>query len=91
MFKFKVTGDFDSKYDRRIRDTGIKNFKIRAPLKHLSKIEITLVNCEINFIVTCFARYFIIDNPIAGQEPTFTITDMFQLYHLKIMRNCSKN
>ena len=91
MFKSKVIGDFDSKHDRRIRDNGIKNFKIRAPLKHLSKIEITLVNCEINLIVTCFARYFIIGNPIVDQEPTFTTTDMFQLYYLKIMWNCSKN
>ena len=34
-----------------------------------------LINCEINLILTWSARCFIIDNPIAGQEPTFTITD----------------
>ena len=32
-----------------------------------------LINCEI--IPTWSNRYFIIDNSIAGQEPTFTITD----------------
>ena len=34
-----------------------------------------LINCEINLILTWSNRCFIIDNPIAGQEPTFKITD----------------
>ena len=34
-----------------------------------------LINCEINLILTWSNRCFIIDNPLAGQEPTFTITD----------------
>ena len=34
-----------------------------------------LVNCEINLILTLSNRFFIIDSSIAGQEPTFTITD----------------
>ena len=34
-----------------------------------------LINCEINLILTWSNRCFIIDNPIAGQEPTFTISD----------------
>ena len=34
-----------------------------------------LTNCEINHILTSFVRCFIIDNHIANQEPTFTITD----------------
>ena len=34
-----------------------------------------LINCEINLILTWSDRCFIIDNPIANQEPTFTITD----------------
>ena len=34
-----------------------------------------LINCEINLILTCSNKYFIIDNPIAGQEPTFIIPD----------------
>ena len=34
-----------------------------------------LINCEINLILTWSTRCFIIDNPIAGEAPTFTITD----------------
>ena len=33
-----------------------------------------LINCQITLILTWCNRCFIIDNPIAGQEPTFTIT-----------------
>ena len=35
----------------------------------------SLINCEINLILTQSNTCFIIDNPIAGQEPIFTITD----------------
>ena len=34
-----------------------------------------LINFEINLILTWSDRCFIIDNPIANQEPTFTTTD----------------
>ena len=34
-----------------------------------------LINCEINLILTRSNRCFEIDNPIAGQEPTFAICD----------------
>ena len=34
-----------------------------------------LINCEINLILTWYARCFIIDTPIVGQESTFIITD----------------
>ena len=34
-----------------------------------------LINCEINLILTRSNRCFIINNPIAGHEPTSTITD----------------
>ena len=37
-----------------------------------------LINCQITLILTRCNRCFIIDNPIAGQEPTFTITDTNQ-------------
>ena len=50
-----------------------------VPLKYLSNfwraLEMPLINCEINFILIWSNRCFIIDNPISGQEPTFTITD----------------
>ena len=35
----------------------------------------TLINCEINLILTWSNRCAIIDNPIDNQEPTYTITD----------------
>ena len=56
-----------------------KNIEIRVQLKYLIKfwrtLEMPLVNCETNLILTWSARCFIIDGPIGGQEPTFTITD----------------
>ena len=59
-----------------------KNVKIRVPLKYLSNflrtLKIPLINCEINVILTWSNGFFVIDNltdNIAGQEPTFTITD----------------
>ena len=33
-------------------------------------------NLEIDFALTCSARYFIIDDPDTGQEPTFTKTEL---------------
>ena len=38
-------------------------------------LEISLINCEINLILTWPNRCFIIDKPIDNQEPTFTIID----------------
>ena len=37
--------------------------------------ETPLINCEINLILTCSSGCFVINNPIAGQAPTFAITD----------------
>ena len=34
-----------------------------------------IINCEISLILTWSNRCFILDNPITGQESTFTITD----------------
>ena len=53
---------------------------MRVPLKYLRNfwrtLEMLLINCEINLILNWYARCFIIDAPIDGQEPaTFTITD----------------
>ena len=63
----------------RTGNDGTKNVKIRVPLKYLSNfwrtLEMPLINCEINLILTWSNRCFITDNPIADQEPIFTITD----------------
>ena len=48
------------------------------PLKYLSTfwrtLEISIINCKINLVLTWSARCFMINNPIAGREPTFAIT-----------------
>ena len=70
-FKTKIVG--------RTENNGTKDVKIRVPLKHLSNfwrtLEMPLINCKINLILTWSARCFTIDTPIASQEPKFTITD----------------
>ena len=70
-FKTKVAG--------RIGNNDQKVVKIRVPLKYLSKfwrtLEMPLINCKINLILTWSAKYFIIDNPIDDKEPTYTMTD----------------
>ena len=71
MFKFKT------KIAVRIEDHGTKNN--RVPSKYLSNfwrtLEMPLINCEITLILTQSNECFAIDNPIASQEPTFTMTD----------------
>ena len=73
MFKFKT------KIAGRTGNGGTKNVKIRVPLKYFSDLwrtlEMALINCEIYLILTWSDRFFIIDNPIDDQVPTFTITD----------------
>ena len=53
------------------------------PLKYLSNfwrtLEMTLINCEINFILTWSANSFIIDDSVNNQVPTFALLDT-QLY-----------
>ena len=72
-FKFKT------KIADRIGNNGTKDVKIRVPLKYLSNfwrtLEIPLINCEISLIITWYARCFIVEDPIAGQESTFAKTD----------------
>ena len=50
-----------------------------VPIKCLSNfwgtLEMPLINCEINLILTWSARCFITNASIAGQEPIFTVTD----------------
>ena len=62
----------------RIENDGIKNVKIKVPLKCLSifwiTLEMPLINCEINLILTWSNRCFIIDNPIVGQEPNLYVS-----------------
>ena len=70
-YKTKIAG--------RTGNDGTKNVKIRTLLKYLGNFwrtfKMSLINCEINLILTWSVRCFIIDAPIARQEATFTITD----------------
>ena len=70
-FRWKITG--------QTGNGGTKDVEIIVPLKHLSKfwrtLEMPLIDCEINLILTWSANIFIIVNTIDGQVPTFAISD----------------
>ena len=71
-FKFKqnITGSTG--------DDGTKAIKIMVPLKYLSNfwrtLEMPLINCEINLILT-YSENYVISNAAANQATTFAITD----------------
>ena len=50
----------------------------------------SLINCEINLILNLFEGCFIVDNPIDGQEPTFTIANT-KLYVLVVTLSTQDN
>ena len=58
---------------------GTKNFGIMVSLKYLSNfwrsLEISLINCEINLILTWSASY-VTSITVAPQATTFAITDI---------------
>ena len=71
--------EFKTKLAGRIGNNGKKDVKNRVSLKYLSNfsrtLEMQLISCEINHIQKWSARCFLIDDSMASQEPTFTITD----------------
>ena len=71
-FKVKMTG--------QTGDDGTNSVKMMAPLKHLSNFwinrEMTLINYEINVILTCSANCVIVYTNVANQNATFEITDI---------------
>ena len=72
-FKTKITGQTND-------DTEINNFEIKVQLKCLNNfwrtLEMPLINCEVNLILTWSANCVIIYTDIANQIPTFTITEI---------------
>ena len=70
-FKAKMTG--------QTGNNGTKNVEIMVPLKYLSNfwrtIEMPLIKCEINFILTWSANCFIVSTVVANQNATFEVTD----------------
>ena len=70
-FKAEITG--------QTGDDGIKNVEIMVPLVYLSvfwrSLELPLINCEVNLILTWSANYVIVSSNVANQNATFAITD----------------
>ena len=70
-FKTKITG--------QTNDYGIINVEIMVPLKYLSNfwrtLEMPLINCEVELILTWSANCVIIYTNVNNQVPTFTITE----------------
>ena len=70
-FKTKITG--------QTNDDGIINVEIMVPLKYLSNfwrtLEMPLINCELELILTWSANCVIIYTNVAEQKPTFAITE----------------
>ena len=71
-FKIKITGYTNN-------NGRIDNVKIMVPLKYLSNfwrtLEMPLINCEVELILTWSAGCVIIYTDVADQVPTFTITE----------------
>ena len=69
--KEKITG--------QAGDDGTKYVEIMAPLKYLRNfwktLEMPLINCEINLILTWSANCVIVSSAAANQGATFSITD----------------
>ena len=60
-------------------DNGTKNIEVVVPLKYLSifwrTLEIPLINCEVNLILTWSSTCVIVSTGNANQGVTFTITN----------------
>ena len=68
----EITGQTD--------DNGeIDNVEIMIPLKYLSNfwrtLEMPLINCEVNLVLTCSANCVIVSTNVENQGATFTITE----------------
>ena len=76
-FKTEITGYTADYNDGNI--AGRVDVEIMVPLKYLSNfwrtLEISLVNCEVELILTWSAGFVIIYTDVANQNPTFTITE----------------
>ena len=70
---------FKTKMIGQAGDAGTKNVEIIIPLKYLSNfsriLEMPLINCEINLILTWFTNCVIVSTNVANQNSTFEITD----------------
>ena len=71
--------NFKARIADQTGDNGTKNVEIMAPLKYLSNfwrtLEMLLINCEINLILTWSTNCVIVSTNVANQNATFEITD----------------
>ena len=86
-FKTKTTGQTDE-------NGRIDNVEIMAPLKYLSSfwrtLEMPLINCEVELILTWSANCVIIDTNVAEQVPTFTLPET-NIYVLAVTLSTQDN
>ena len=89
-FKNRLTG--------QTNDDGIIHVQIMVPLKYLSSfwrtLEIPLINCEIELLLTCSRNSVRISTDINNQIRTFTVTEAnlyVSVVQLKIMQNYYRN
>ena len=71
--------NFKAKITSRTGDDGTKNVEIMVPLKYLRNfwrtLEMPLINCEVNLILTWSSICVLIATNIPNQNATFAITD----------------
>ena len=71
--------NFRVKMTSQTGDDGTKNVEIMVPPKYLSNfwriLEMPLINCEINLILTWSTNCVIASTNVANQNATFEITD----------------
>ena len=82
IFRFNNTTDsfnFKAKITGQTGDDGRKDVEIIVPLKYLSNfwrtLEMPLINCEVNFILTWSSTCVLIASNILNQNAIFAITD----------------
>ena len=70
-FKERITG--------QTGNNVTKNANIVVPLKYVSNfrrtLEMSLISCEINLILTWSVNCLLVAGAVANQAPTFTVTD----------------
>ena len=73
--------NFKSKIIGKTNDNGhIENLEIMVPIKYLSNfwrtLEMPLINCEVELILTWSENGIITNTKVANQNPTFTLTEI---------------
>ena len=71
--------NFKVKFTGQTRNDGTKDVELMVPLKYLSNfwrtLEMPLINCELNLILTWSSTCVLISTNIQNQNATFAVTD----------------